>query len=393
MRIFLTSIITTLFAFSAAAASGQDILNLTFEELKQKAELGDSTAQTALGFEYANGDRVSKNVTEAAKWFLKAAKQGNFRAQTMIGVSYEYGKGVPQNDAEAVKWLRKAADQGHDTAQETLGFAYYTGKGITKNHVEAARLFRLAANQGKDEAQFYLAYMYENGEGVSQSYSEAANLYQQSAEQGNFKSQTNLGIMYRLGRGVSQNDTEARSWFQKAAEQGIEVAQVNLAEMDAKEIKFSSITVGVTPCYAAFEMADVNIEGSDIFISGITGGHAAPMPNNALGVNWMEKGHIICDSENGKVAAVTVDFPKSMAVDISNSLAEKYTKVEVDLPRLGNGYALYRSNTGNTEALITYEHVSFIAGLLISTPEFDKQKENYLTQKRQKEKTDLSSTF
>ena len=44
------------------------------------------------------------------------------------------GEGIPQNLSEALKWYRKAADQGHAKAQNDLGVLYYEGEGVPKNY-------------------------------------------------------------------------------------------------------------------------------------------------------------------------------------------------------------------------------------------------------------------
>ena len=59
-------------------------------------------------------------MTEAVKWYRKAADQGHARAQYFLGSCYDYGTGVGEDDAEAVKWYRKAAEQGDETAKEML---------------------------------------------------------------------------------------------------------------------------------------------------------------------------------------------------------------------------------------------------------------------------------
>ena len=56
---------------STPGAAGSDI---DIAELKARAEYGDAQAQANLGFKYANVDRVPKNLTEAVKWYRKAAQ-------------------------------------------------------------------------------------------------------------------------------------------------------------------------------------------------------------------------------------------------------------------------------------------------------------------------------
>ena len=49
------------------------------KELKPVAEQGDSLAQFNLGLMYYNGRGVTKDYTEAIKWYKKAAEQGTGR--------------------------------------------------------------------------------------------------------------------------------------------------------------------------------------------------------------------------------------------------------------------------------------------------------------------------
>jgi TPR repeat protein len=47
------------------------------DELRQKAEKGDASAQNQLGEKYKEGDGVLENHVEAEKWYRKSAEQGN----------------------------------------------------------------------------------------------------------------------------------------------------------------------------------------------------------------------------------------------------------------------------------------------------------------------------
>jgi TPR repeat protein len=63
---------------------------------------------------------VTKSITEAVKWYRKAAEQGLAETQNHLGICYELGHGVTKSTTEAVKWYRKAAEQGHKNAKESL---------------------------------------------------------------------------------------------------------------------------------------------------------------------------------------------------------------------------------------------------------------------------------
>lgn len=106
------------------------------------------------GDEYNFGIGVSKNHSEAIKWYRKAANQGHAESQFSLGIKYNNGEGVHQNYAEAVKWVRKAAFHGLAGAQDLLGFYYERGMGgLTANINDAVAWYRRAADQGDENAK------------------------------------------------------------------------------------------------------------------------------------------------------------------------------------------------------------------------------------------------
>lgn len=99
------------------------------------------------------GNCIKKDVSEAVKWFRKAADQGNPIAQTSIGVIYLKGEGVSLNKSLAYQYILKAANQDYARAQYYLGGLYYEGNGIDKDFIEAIKWFKKAADQEYKEAQ------------------------------------------------------------------------------------------------------------------------------------------------------------------------------------------------------------------------------------------------
>jgi TPR repeat protein len=69
---------------------------------------------------YRNGQGLTQDYAEAAKWFRKAAKQGEANAQCTLGMMYIIAQGVAQDYIEAYKFLKLAADQNHENAMTTL---------------------------------------------------------------------------------------------------------------------------------------------------------------------------------------------------------------------------------------------------------------------------------
>jgi hypothetical protein len=86
-------------------------------EISKLAEQGDPAAQFALGAQYATGDDVQQDYSEAAGWFSKAAEQGHVLAQATLGAYYLAGRGVPTDLSKAYFWSI-LAQAGGDQASE-----------------------------------------------------------------------------------------------------------------------------------------------------------------------------------------------------------------------------------------------------------------------------------
>ena len=54
------------------------------------------------------------------KWWRRAADQAHAGAQGNLGQAYETGEGVSKDLTEARRWYQKAADQGDEDAKEAL---------------------------------------------------------------------------------------------------------------------------------------------------------------------------------------------------------------------------------------------------------------------------------
>lgn len=196
-----------------AIASGVFAQTANIVTLTLKAKSGEAEAQNALGEAYYDGKGVTENLTEAVKWYKKAAEQENAKAQYNLGNCYYYGYGVYENYGEAEKWYTKAAEQGCAEAQNSLGY-YYEINDL--NPKKAVKWYTKAAEQGLPRAQCNLGVCYENGNGVEKNLEEAVKLYTKAANQGYARAQYYLALSYDNGKGVAKNDSEAMKWYLKA---------------------------------------------------------------------------------------------------------------------------------------------------------------------------------
>lgn len=161
-----------------------------FVETFRAAEQGDAIAQSNVGFYFAKGMGVDKDVFAAATWFRKAADKGNFGAQFNLALFYNRGTGVRKDvDAAATLW-RKAADQGFSRAQLALGSCHEMGRGVPKDFVAAVKWYRMAADQGNSTAQYRLSCCYLRGDGVPQDFNEANRWRRKAADQGYIPART-----------------------------------------------------------------------------------------------------------------------------------------------------------------------------------------------------------
>ncbi|KAF9976043.1 hypothetical protein BGZ73_009202 [Actinomortierella ambigua] len=212
------------------------------DELTQRAQGNDVTAQVDLATRYEKGEGVGQSDAEALYWYIQAAMQNYAKAQYHVGRFRLSGRGAPQSDSQAYYWFNKAASNEDPEAQVSIGQMYQSGQGLVQSDVEAALYFGLAAAQGNAEAQFRLGWMYQHGRGVSKDFNTALSLYEGASEQGHANALFTLGLIYENGQDVLQNDGRALSHYLAAAAHDHAEAQHVLG------ILYMSSRLGVERC-------------------------------------------------------------------------------------------------------------------------------------------------
>jgi localization factor PodJL len=195
----------------AHAASVSPALRTTavlspLDKLTAMANSGNARAELVVGLKYLDGDGVTVNEVDAAKWLARAADQGQAVAQYRLGTMFDRGRGVAQDSAKAVHWYMLAAQAGNRKAMHNLAVAYASGTGIAKNLAEAARWFSKAAALGLSDSQFNLAVLYERGLGVPQSLLDAYKWYAIASATGDAESK---GRTEALATQLSADDRTA----------------------------------------------------------------------------------------------------------------------------------------------------------------------------------------
>jgi hypothetical protein len=208
-----------------------------WDELKDKAQAGDSEAQWAVGSWLEDGltDRdgvvlVQRNVRAAIRWYRRSAIAGNPSGQINLGVCLCVGRGLRRDDAEALRWFKRALRQndlsapsniasvyrdrgdnrravfwyqravaaGDGDALVEVGLGYYTGVGVRRDPEHAVRCFRRAiaskaiSQAGREDAMYHLGVALHEGRGIRQSNARAVRWLSQANKDGDHGEARNL---------------------------------------------------------------------------------------------------------------------------------------------------------------------------------------------------------
>ena len=221
--------------FRSAADAGDATAQLNLAALYHRGEgLPQDDAQTVLWLTKAADQGLLNAILELARWdirpehggnvdaaigwFKKAADLGDASAQTALGDIFADQKFGRLDYSQAVAWYRKAADQGQPAGELGLGTRYLLGQGVVQDQAEARRWLTPAANQGHPYAQFLLAKMLEAGEGGAADTASATKYYEQAANYGLAEAQYRLGLLLASDRSNGTNLVFAYKWLALAEE-------------------------------------------------------------------------------------------------------------------------------------------------------------------------------
>lgn len=91
-----------------------------FSGLLPLAEQGYPLAECQVGYFYAQGLGVERDLDRALLWTRRAAEHGDRDGQFNLGCFYEEGTVLARSMEQAALWYQRAARQGHTEAAERL---------------------------------------------------------------------------------------------------------------------------------------------------------------------------------------------------------------------------------------------------------------------------------
>lgn len=235
---------------------------LSFEELKRRAEAGNSSAQYLVGAALRDGTcGCVINIAEGNKWIELARNDENSPGGLCAqGVCYDLAIGgvIIKNRDKAKQCYDKAVEQGYIPALTLLGRVFREEAittAVSKNRYNlyvssiqkdaeklatAIQLLTTSAESGYAPAIEQLAYCFRNGYGVNTDTEEALKLYRMAAEKGSAPAKRELASLYeglalaenvqknflaRTASGTHPYKLEARKWYLEAQAQGCDVTE------------------------------------------------------------------------------------------------------------------------------------------------------------------------
>jgi len=191
----------------------------TEECWRRAAERGHAISMVSLGELYSWGvPGVPKDEKKSLEWLLKAGRRGNVDAAVSLGLMY-LGKpysDIPEDLSEAAKWFRKAAEHGESRAQWQL--ALLCLRADPPDASQAAKWMSKAAAQGNARAQCALGRMFAEGDGVEKDDLKAEEWLLKAAENGNAEAMFFLGRMYALEERAVHDCRKGVQWLLKIPE-------------------------------------------------------------------------------------------------------------------------------------------------------------------------------
>ena len=188
------------------------------------------------------------------------AASGNAAAELELGLRYAEGRSLPRDLTLAAQWLEKAAKQDNPPAQYRLATLYEKGLGVTRDTAVALNWYQRAANAGNIRAMHNLAVLIAEGTTGKPNYDDAAMWFREAAEFGIGDSQYNLAILYARGLGVPKDLQQSYVWFALAAAQGDDDAAKKRDEvathLDAKQLADAKANVAAFTPRKALDSAN-----------------------------------------------------------------------------------------------------------------------------------------
>ena len=158
-------------ASSEAVASPRMPRSAEIDALYRKAQQNNPDAEYKLGLRLLRGEGLTRNETESATWFERAASMGDARAQFQLGEAYISGTGVRQDLVTGYTWMTLASANGDIEAEAAVrGLTpKFTGREIALVRWNLAGMYKNGVGTRADKSAAYVWYSLAEAAGEKRS--------------------------------------------------------------------------------------------------------------------------------------------------------------------------------------------------------------------------------
>jgi len=226
--LLLVSLLTELILTAPCLAQATDTPLESIDALRQRAQMGDVSAQRMLGSDLLN-DGDSSDDEEGLDWLRRAARSGDWSSAYYLGQAYLYRWHSLSDDdtlTETIEWLRMAAQNvppDNEVANDLYALLgrLYSGFELrdVRGHYpplddeEAIKWYRICA------AGYDSYCQRELGDLLLKSPATAAEGYRwlrHAADLAHPEAMFELGELYAAGDIVKKDNVQSLAWFERA---------------------------------------------------------------------------------------------------------------------------------------------------------------------------------
>ncbi len=200
---------------------------MTNEQLidcRRRANHGDISAMRELAFSLRN--EAERKLSEAFKWFIKAANFGDAWSFLLVGDMCRFGQGTPRDPLKAVECYKEVANNhGVDilNRQDAANRIAHTYEIDLADGENAVRWLKILIRLGQPAARFKIAEIYRDGRGLEPSGKKAVSHFTHMIKDETLPDDLRrsaafeVGKMFGTGTAVERNEKLALKYFKMAA--------------------------------------------------------------------------------------------------------------------------------------------------------------------------------
>lgn len=215
-------------------ALGQGVeknIGLARSFMQRAADTGQVEQMRSFAYNCLSGRYFPRDYANAVKYYQNCANKGDAHSMYQLGYCHAHGLGVKRDAAAAFKFYCMAADKGDKDAQFRAAMMSFFRNGTKRDDNLSFKYLSMAAGQGHLKATYRLGNCYYFGFGVKQDFSKALEYFHRAAGKGEPESMVSIGYCYFRGFGVKQDLKEACKWYEKAAAKKNTSAYLQLARI------------------------------------------------------------------------------------------------------------------------------------------------------------------